>query len=84
MITAKEAGQLTKCQKSEEALSELECIEELIRESANCGNDRVCIDGSISETARIALKEAGYRITNGSQYNEPYTTIDWSIDWEKD
>lgn len=77
MISAEQAAQ-----ESEKALNkilenELSKIEEGIRKEIQRGSRCYSYDGCITPAVKAKLKNEGYKVTTGSQYNNEYVIIDW-------
>jgi hypothetical protein len=77
MISAKEAHKQTTNNKNAILNRELFEIESKIKDAIKYGRFECMIDSPISEEAMNILKECGYEIKQGNQYNICYTNIKW-------
>lgn len=77
VITAKEANDETNKVLDECNTHELNEIFYKIRNEIDSGNFYICESGNLSNITKKKLKELGYKVETGSQYNEPYYTIRW-------
>lgn len=77
MISVKEAREQSEQNKQDILYKELEIIEQNIKNAIIKGENRVCIDCSISPNARAMLEQIGYKVKCGSQYNQSYVNIEW-------
>ena len=78
-ISAKEANAKTIEALNNCATKELDEIMSGIHKQANEGYFNYGGDGYLHDVTKERLKELGYKVETGSQYNEPY----YSISWEK-
>ena len=77
MISAKEAREQAKLKISSDDEKVLNKIEGYIKTAMNCGHRDVSKNGTLSKSVVIKLKELGYEVRQGSQYNEDYYSILW-------
>ena len=52
-------------------------IERNIRKAIATGKFEITSDGNIPQEVQIDLRELGYRVDVGCQYNQSYYTISW-------
>ena len=52
-------------------------IERNIRKAIATGKFKITSDGDIPQEVQIDLRELGYRVDVGCQYNQSYYTISW-------
>lgn len=73
MISAKEARALA------DNYDEIKIDEVMkgIEESCGGGNYHYTFGGTLSDRQKSYLKNLGYTVSTGQQYNEPYVTIGW-------
>ena len=77
MISADDAREKTEAIRNSVVERELERIEHEIDEAIRKGDNNIALDGSISPLAANHLRQLGYEVCTGSQYNESYFTIKW-------
>lgn len=75
MISAEEARKQNKNYKIQ-ITKEIEAIEKKILNAITKGENHVCIEPAISTGAKQMLKQLGYKVEYGRQYNELYTIIE--------
>ena len=56
---------------------ELRKIDKMIDEAIMRGEFRCSLEGTISATTRQELERCGYKVLEGSQYNQNYVIIKW-------
>ena len=56
---------------------ELRKIDKMIDEAIMRGEFRCSLEGTISATTRHELERCGYKVLEGSQYNQSYVIIKW-------
>lgn len=74
---SKRSKRTIRAEKQDILYKELEIIEQNIKNAIIKGENRVCIDCSISPNARAMLEQIGYKVKCGSQYNQSYVNIEW-------
>jgi len=55
-------------------------VENILQETEACakqGKDQYAFDGLLTVTQKEKLKELGYNVRTGYQYNEPWAIISW-------
>ncbi len=77
MITANEAREKTELARQSDTKREMERIEHEIEQAISKGDNNIALDGAISHTTAKCLRNLGYEVHTGSQYNESYFTIKW-------
>jgi hypothetical protein len=77
MISAKEARKQTRLSRVSEDEVELLRIENEIKDAMNRGVCFIHSNGYLSKTIANELEKLGYKIYQGSQYNESYCSISW-------
>lgn len=77
MISAKQARKQSEQYSKSELDKEIEMIEQKILYATIQGKNYVYIEPAISTSAKQMLKQLGYKIEYGQQYNESYTNIEW-------
>lgn len=77
MISANEAREKTEAVRNNGVERELEKIEHEIEEAIRNGDNNIGLDGTISHPAANYMRQLGYEVHTGSQYNESYFTIKW-------
>ena len=77
MISAKEAREQTELSRASEYEVELLKIENEIKDAINRGVCSINSNGHLSKTIEDELKKLGYKVCQGSQYNESYYSISW-------
>ena len=77
VISAKEANTKTFEVISNRASKELDEIMNNIQNEINEGHFYYSDSGYLNEVTKKRLKELGYEVKTGSQYNEPYYSISW-------
>lgn len=77
MISADEAREKTEAVRNNGVERELERIEHEIEEAISNGDNNIALDGTIKPTTANYLRQLGYEVHAGSQYNESYFTIKW-------
>lgn len=77
LLTAKEAREKTLDNIKNGATRELAIINAQIEDAILDGRYSISNEGCLLFSTSERLKELGYRITTGSQYNQEYYTISW-------
>ena len=77
MISAKEAREQTELSRASEYETELLNIENNIKNAMNKGLSDIHNDGCLSKPIANELERLGYKVHQGSQYNESYCSISW-------
>lgn len=77
LLSASEANHKTKENIKTCSTKELAEISKKISEAIENGKYEIDDSGYLQPETRQRLEELGYKISNGSQYNEPYWTISW-------
>lgn len=77
MITAKEARCIIESGEYQKAKEQYEFIEKQIQKAITEGKFSITIEGSLIDTNKSILKDLGYKIDYGNQYNEHYVSIAW-------
>jgi len=77
MISAKEAREQTELSRASEYEVELLNIENNIKNAINRGVCSIHSNGHLSKNIANELERLGYKIYQGSQYNESYYSISW-------
>lgn len=77
MISANEAREKTEAVRNNGVERELERIEHEIEEAIRNGDNNIALDGTISHQTANYMRQLGYEVHTGSQYNESYFTIKW-------
>ena len=71
--TATEMRKITE----ESILSDVENILQEMEACAKQGKDQYAFEGSLTPIQKEKLKELGYQIQTGQQYNVPWAIISW-------
>ena len=61
----------------ESIMSDVENILQEMEACAKQGKDQYAFEGSLTTTQKEKLKELGYQIQTGQQYNVPWAIISW-------
>lgn len=61
----------------ESIISDVENILQKIEACAKQGKDQYAFEGSLTAIQKEKLKELGYQIQTGQQYNVPWAIISW-------
>lgn len=77
MIRASEANKEATKNATEFFTKELSDIEEQITKAIKEGKYLISCSGYLNEETIGVLKSLGYKVSTGSQYNEPYYSISW-------
>ena len=77
LLSAVDAYHKTKDNLKKCTTKELAEISKKISEAIENGKYEIGDSGYLQPETRQRLEELGYKISNGSQYNEPYWTISW-------
>ena len=77
MISAKEARGQTELSIASKDEIEIKCIEKQINDAINRGVCSIHSNGHLSKNIANELEKLGYKIYQGSQYNESYYSISW-------
>lgn len=77
MITANEARKKAESVKNNCVTREMEIIESEIEEAVRKGDYSIALSGTINPYTAEHLRELGYKVYTGSQYNESYFKIKW-------
>lgn len=77
MISAKEAKSQTELSRASKDETELLKIENEIKDAINRGVCSIHSNGNLSKTIANELEKLGYKVYQGSQYNESYYSISW-------
>lgn len=77
MITAKEANERTNKMINDCLANELSEIMYKISKEIQSGRYHLSDSGHLSQITKDKLIELGYKVENGSQYNESYYCIKW-------
>lgn len=77
MINAKEAREQTNLKVTNKDETELLKIENEIKDAINRGVCSIHNNGHLSKTIKDELEKLGYKVYQGSQYNESYYSISW-------
>ena len=77
MLSAKEANEKTLNNISECVTEELFKLENQINDAIKTGKFFISCDGFLQVETKRKLKDLGYKVEVGSQYNEPYYIISW-------
>lgn len=77
MISAKEAREQTELNLNQEDERMLIVIEKGIRDEIDCNRTSFNGLGYLSNNVKNKLKQLGYVVEQGSQYNEQYYSISW-------
>lgn len=77
MLSAKQANAKTKEVIDKYRTEELSKIEKQIMSAISKGEFFINNEGYLSEVAKQRLKADGYKVKQGSQYNESYYVISW-------
>ena len=77
MISAKEARGQSEDKLMSDDEKQLHKLEGYIKTAINNGHRDVSKNGTLSKTVVNKLKELGYEVRQGSQYNEDYYSISW-------
>lgn len=79
MITAQEARKNTLDQLATAMNIELIKVEEQINKAIAAGKFALYGDGYLSIEVQRRLRELGYEVQTGIQYNESYYTVSWEV-----
>lgn len=71
--TATEMRKITE----ENILSDVESVLQEMESCAKQGKDQYAFEGSLTAIQKEKLKELGYQIQTGQQYNVPWAIISW-------
>lgn len=77
MMTASEARQFMNTYRKNYIGGQLKAINSKISMAIQDGYDHVCLDMAVDKDIENTLKNLGYDIEKGTQYNSPYTIIKW-------
>ena len=77
MISAKQAREQSEHYAEIKLDKEIEIIEQKIFYATIQGKNCIYIEPAISTSAKQMLKQFGYKVECGQQYNESYTNIKW-------
>ena len=77
MISANQAREQSEHYFESKLDKEIEMIEQKILYATTQGKNYVYIEPAISTSAKQMLKQLGYKVEYGQQYNESYTNIEW-------
>jgi len=77
MLSAAEARMKTNYHRTLNAELEMLTIEEQINEAVSKGRSFITNSGTLQHETKQKLKELGYIVTIGNQYNDFYYTIAW-------
>lgn len=77
MLKAKEANRMTSENLNNKLESDLEKIENKIKEAIDDGRYFASGSGVLKQEVKDYLVQHGYRIETGRQYNEEYYNIKW-------
>lgn len=77
MLSASEARTKTQNNINDCTTKELAKLEEQMANAILEGKFSISNDGCLQFSTRQRLEELGYKVTTGSQYNEPYYSISW-------
>jgi len=76
-MSANEAREKTLKRINEGTTKELIMLQKMINDAISDGRYSISNEGSLQFATSERLKELGYRVTTGSQYNQEYYTISW-------
>ena len=79
MISANQAREQSEHYFESKLDKEIEMIEQKILYATTQGKNCVYIEPAISTSAKQMLKQLGYKVEYGQQYNESYTNIEWKV-----
>lgn len=71
--TAAEMREITQ----ESIMSDIENILQEMESCAKQGKDQYAFEGSLTAMQKEKLKELGYQVQTGQQYNMPWVIISW-------
>jgi len=71
--TAAEMREITQ----ESIMSDIENILQEMESCAKQGKDQYAFEGSLTAMQKEKLKELGYQVQTGQQYNVPWAIISW-------
>ena len=77
MMTASEARQFMNTYRKNYIGGQLKAINSKISMAIQDGYDHVWLDMAIDKDIENTMKNLGYDIEKGTQYNNPYTIIKW-------
>ena len=77
MISAKQARKQSEQYSKSELDKEIEMIEQKILYATTQGKNYIYIEPAISTSAKQILKQLGYKVEYGQQYNDTFTKIEW-------
>ena len=77
MMTANEARQFMNTYRKNYIGGQLKAINSKISIAVQDGYDHVYLDMAIDKDIENTMKNLGYEIEKGFQYNNPYTIIKW-------
>ena len=77
MISAKQAREQSEHYFESKLDKEIEIIEQKILYATTQGKNCVYIEPAISTSAKQMLKQLGYKVEYGQQYNDTFTKIEW-------
>ena len=77
MISANQAREQSEHYFESKLDKEIEIIEQKILYATTQGKNCVYIEPGISTNAKQMLKQLGYKVEYGQQYNTSYTNIEW-------
>jgi hypothetical protein len=77
MISAKEAREIVEKGKYQKSQEQLKQIEKQIEIAIKNGRSSISGDGTIETANQKTLKDLGYKIETGTQYNKIYYSISW-------
>lgn len=76
-MTASEARQFMNTYRKSYIDGQFKSINSEITLAIQDGYDHVCLDMAIDKDIENTMKNLGYEIEKGIQYNNPYTIIKW-------
>lgn len=79
MIAAQEARKKTLDQLAKAMNIELANVDEQINKAIAAGKFSLYGDGGLSVEVQRKLRELGYTVQTGCQYNESYYTVSWEV-----
>jgi len=77
MLSAKEAAAKSNEIIKQHKTQELSMVDKMISRAISEGERRCDIDGSLSSITKKELKNLGYKVECGTQYNESWVIIRW-------
>lgn len=77
MMTAREARQFMNTYRKNYIGGQLKAINSKIGMAIQDGHDHIRLDTAIDKDIENTLKNLGYDIETGIQFNNPYTIIKW-------